>query len=64
MGWHPRVYIFRPEVGETGGLDTPMVLVDGKATFVLDLLSYRDLELPPGEHVIKTQPNLLDSAKW
>ena len=59
-----RVYIFRPEVGETGALATPMVFVDGKPTFVLDLLSYRDLELPPGEHIVKVQPNLMESSKW
>jgi hypothetical protein len=60
---YARVYVFRPEILDSVR-QNPLVLVDGKPSFVLDLSSYKDLELPAGRHVISVVPGPHDNVKW
>ncbi len=59
-----RLYLFRPEIPEGRSQESPLVVIDGKPTFALDLLSYSDQELAAGEHVISIRPGPNESEKW
>lgn len=58
------LYLFRPELDQVDRADTPMLLVNAKPVVRLSHMTYLEIELSPGRHVIALEPGQRDSSRW